>query len=195
MEAFLLSDSYREEKKKNNISKCFWEAFESTTFSSDEESEPSDLLEEDKTETLPAPQAERDSENDASHIVAANEEPVSLPHSEDEEIREDSEIEAEESGEKSEEENEEIHSASEAETFSEKSDDENGEFDEANEDEKRGECVGFDGESDRSEDEEMNDYDREFLDDSSENPNSAGSSHLALLNNSRFADDDLMLRR
>ena len=193
MEAFLLSESYREEKKKNNISKCFWEAFESTTFSCDEESEPSDLLEERKIETLPALQTETDSDNDSSQIVAENEKLVSIPHSEDEESREASEIEAEESGEKSEEENEEINS--EAETFSEKSDDENIESDEAHADEKRGECVGFDGESDRSEDEEMNDYDREFLNDSREDPNSAGPSHLALLNASRFADDDLMLRR
>ena len=192
-----MSDSYCEEKKKKNISKCFWKAFEATTFSCDEESDPSDLIEGRKIETLPVTQAERDSDDNFSVKVVANEKSVSVLNAENYKIGETSRIETEESWEESEEEINEIKFASEAEneTFSEKSDDENEELDEAQDDEKRGECVGFDGESDRSEDEEMNDYDREFLNDSGENPNSAGSSHLALLNASRFADDDLMLRR
>ena len=56
----------------------------------------------------------------------------------------------------------------------------------------QGECVGFDGESDRSEDEEMNEEDREFLDDESA---TEGLSHLALLNAGRYEDDEAVLDR
>ena len=57
-----------------------------------------------------------------------------------------------------------------------------------------GEHVGYDGESDRSEDEEMNEEDRLFLDDET-NENEPGPSPLALLNANRFASDDAVLRR
>ena len=62
------------------------------------------------------------------------------------------------------------------------------------EEEREGEHVGYDGESDRSEEEEMNDFDREFLDNDTvaENP---CSSHLALLNSERFADEESALDR
>ena len=57
-----------------------------------------------------------------------------------------------------------------------------------------GEHVGYDGESDRSEDEEMNDSDREFLNDESDEER-PGSSHLALLNAGRYDDDENILNR
>ena len=57
-----------------------------------------------------------------------------------------------------------------------------------------GEHVGYDGESDRSEDEEMNDYDREFLNDESDEER-PGTSHLALLNARRYDDDANILNR
>ena len=57
-----------------------------------------------------------------------------------------------------------------------------------------GEHIGYDGESDRSEDEEMTEEDRLFLDDETEE-NEPGPSPLALLNASRFASDDAVLRR
>ena len=70
------------------------------------------------------------------------------------------------------------------------------EFPEAAENESLGgECVGFDGDSERSEDEEMTLSDREFLDDQQDKENLPCSSHLALLNNARFEDDDLSLKR
>ena len=58
-----------------------------------------------------------------------------------------------------------------------------------------GESVGFDGESDHSEDEEMTLSDKEFLDDKEDRENLPCSSHLALLNHARFEDDDLSLKR
>ena len=61
------------------------------------------------------------------------------------------------------------------------------------EDEKNGECVGFDGDSERSEDEEMNEEDLAFLDDN--NVRSGTFSHLSLLNTGRYEDDDLALKR
>ena len=57
-----------------------------------------------------------------------------------------------------------------------------------------GEHVGFDGESERSEDEEMNDEDRAFLDDAEEEPNKNMSYH-AFLNAKRYEDDDKNLKR
>ena len=58
----------------------------------------------------------------------------------------------------------------------------------------KGECVGYDGERERSEDEEMDDDDREFLDDESE-AQKENMSHLALLNARRYDDDELVLNR
>ena len=57
-----------------------------------------------------------------------------------------------------------------------------------------GEHVGFDGESERSEDEEMNDSDREFRNDESDEE-IPGPSHLALLNAQRYDDDENALNR
>ena len=54
--------------------------------------------------------------------------------------------------------------------------------------------MGYDGESDRSEDEEMNDSDREFLNDDSDEER-PGPSHLALLNAKRYDDDENALNR
>ena len=62
------------------------------------------------------------------------------------------------------------------------------------ENEREGEHVGYDGESDRSEEEEMNDFDREFLDNDTVGENPC-SSHLALLNAERFADEESALER
>lgn len=64
---------------------------------------------------------------------------------------------------------------------------------EESEGEKDGECVGFDGDSERSEDEEMNEEDLAFLDDN--NVRSGTFSHLSLLNTGRYEDDDLALKR
>ena len=58
-----------------------------------------------------------------------------------------------------------------------------------------GEHVGFDNDDEKSEDEEMTLSDREFLDDMESKENLPCSSHLALLNNARFEDDDLSLKR
>ena len=58
----------------------------------------------------------------------------------------------------------------------------------------QGECVGFDGDSDRSEEEEMNEQDREFLDDESETY-TENVSHLSLLNARRYDDDEIVLDR
>ena len=58
-----------------------------------------------------------------------------------------------------------------------------------------GEHVGFDGESDRSEEEEeMDEDDLNFLDDE-KTDDEAGPSGLALLNSARFEDDDKLLKR
>ena len=54
--------------------------------------------------------------------------------------------------------------------------------------------MGFDGESERSEDEEMSDFDREFLNDESDEE-IPGFSHLALLNAKRYDDDENALNR
>ena len=66
--------------------------------------------------------------------------------------------------------------------------------DEIEDDDTVGEHIGYDGESDRSEDEEMNEEDRLFLDDETKE-NEPGPSPLALLNANRFASDDAVLRR
>ena len=66
--------------------------------------------------------------------------------------------------------------------------------DEIEDDDTVGEHIGYDGESDRSEDEEMNEEDRLFLDDEIKE-NEPGPSSLALLNANRFASDDAVLRR
>ena len=66
--------------------------------------------------------------------------------------------------------------------------------DEVEDEDTVGEYIGYDGESERSEDEEMNEEDLLFLDDETKE-NEPGPSPLALLNASRFASDDAVLRR
>ena len=58
-----------------------------------------------------------------------------------------------------------------------------------------GEHVGFDGESERSEDEEMTAEDRMFLADEETEESNKNMSHLALLNLKRYDDDDIALNR
>ena len=69
-------------------------------------------------------------------------------------------------------------------------------IEDSNENERaEGEHVGFDGESERSEDEEMTAEDREFLADEETEEPSKNMSHLALLNLKRYEDDDRALNR
>ena len=133
--------------QKNELTDKFWEAFQNTTFDSDE------------AETGNAIEHTNQVNHEDSESIEIEEEPVSTGQNQESELeREVDEISDDES-------NEGIH-------------------------------VGFDGESDRSEDEQMTEEDRMFLDDENvKEPTTSGLNHLAMLNLKRYEDDETNLKR